>query len=430
MEKDVNYKLRGKIPDHFFDYKRTSDILPKNGFFLDTHAHTTASDGWMTPEQCIKWHIANGFDAFILSDHNTGKNNKPILELQDKYPEIVIIPGFEWTTIPIHLNFLGIEDFPGKIPVNPKDDKIKEAIDKAKKLGAVVQVDHIPWTVNEPWHRLGKCTHPTRDQLLQWGVDGFEINNEMRWYDPKTVIWLETLKKENKLPRPIFMSTGTDVHNPLKEWVTGWTELLLTPKERKNPDWSVIKKVLLEGRTKIWVDHDYYMPFEAKQLKLEKEKVKKSKPSPNIEIPSGKKREVGEIRIEDFEVGMTAEFSRTFTKKDTDRFSDLIWDHNPFHYDGEFIKKTRFKKPIVHGLLVGGMITHFGGEIFGPGCLAETIDFKFLKPVFFGEPIRAVAQITKIDKKSKRFFFIMECFNEKGEKVTEGRASCIPYKVI
>ena len=267
MDKEINLKLRGKIPDHYFNYKRTSDILPTNGFFLDTHAHTTASDGWLTPEQCIKWHIANGFDAFVLSDHNTGKNNKPILKLQDKYPEIVIIPGFEWTTARIHLNFLGIEDFPGKVPWNPKDEKIIEVINKAKEMDAVIQVDHISWTVDQPSHRSGKLVHPTRDQLLEWGVDGFEINNEMRWYDPKTVHWLENLKEKNQLPRPIFLSTGTDIHNPFKEWATGWTEVLLTPEELKNPNWSVIKKALLEGRTKIWVDHDYCEPFEAKQLR-------------------------------------------------------------------------------------------------------------------------------------------------------------------
>jgi len=429
MEKDENYKLRGKIPDHFFNYKRTSDILPQDGFFLDTHAHSTASDGWMTPEQCIKWEIANGFHAFVLTDHNTGKNNKPIMELQNKYPEIVIIPGFEWTTIRIHLNFLGIEDFPRRVPMNPNDEKIKEAINKAKEMGAVVQVDHIPWTVNEPWHRLGKCTHPSRDNLLEWGVDGFEINNEMRWYDPKTVIWLENLKEENQLPRPIFMSTGTDIHNPINEWVSGWTELLLTPEERKNPDWTVIKKALLEGRTRIWVDHDYYMPYEAKQLKLEREKNQQKESSLILQSSSDKNKESGTIRINEFEVGMTREFSHTFTQEETETLADLIGDHNPFHYEGDFIRKTRFKKPIVHGLLVGGMISHFGGEIFGPGCLAETIDFKFLKPVFFGETIRAIAEITGVSKTTKRLSFMMECFNKKGEKVTEGKATCIPYRV-
>lgn len=134
--------------------------------------------------------------------------------------------------------------------------------------------------------------------------------------------------------------------------------------------------------------------------------------------------------IDEFEVGMQAEFSHTFTQKETETMADLIGDHNPFHYNGEFIRKTRFKKPIVHGLLVGGMISHFGGDLFpGPGCLAETISFKFLRPVFFGDTVRAVAIITEVDKKQKRLTFSMTCYNENGERVCEGKASCIPYQI-
>ena len=88
--------------------------------------------------------------------------------------------------------------------------------------------------------------------------------------------------------------------------------------------------------------------------------------------------------IDEYKIGMKAEFSHTFTQIETETMADLIADHNPFHYEGEFIRKTRFKRPIVHGLLVGGMISHFGGDLFpGPGCLAEEIAFKFLRPVFF-----------------------------------------------
>ena len=134
--------------------------------------------------------------------------------------------------------------------------------------------------------------------------------------------------------------------------------------------------------------------------------------------------------IDELEVGMKAEFSHTFTQEETETMAELIGDHNPFHYEGEFIRKTKFKQPIVHGLLVGGMISHFGGDLFpGPGCLAEVMEFKFLKPVFFGDTIRAVATITKVDKKEKRLVFSMSCFNDKEEKVVEGLATCIPYQI-
>lgn len=255
------------ITNDLFNYSRKSDIIPNDAFLMDTHAHTLASDGKMTPEQLIKWEIANGFNAFTLTDHNTDKNNEEILALQPKYPNILIIPGFEWTTNRVHLNFIGLKKYPHRVPLNPSDEDIKFAIKTAKDLGAIVQVDHISWTLDQPLLRSGQLKHPTRMKLLEWGVDGFEINNEMRWYDPKTVYWLNALKNEGKLPRPIYMGTGTDIHNPLKEWATGWTELLLTPEERKNPNWETVKKALLEGRTRIWVDHDYCQPPEAKKLK-------------------------------------------------------------------------------------------------------------------------------------------------------------------
>lgn len=53
MKQGIYSNLKGNIPDYVFDYKRKSDILPEKGFILDIHAHSTASDGWMTPEQCI-----------------------------------------------------------------------------------------------------------------------------------------------------------------------------------------------------------------------------------------------------------------------------------------------------------------------------------------------------------------------------------------
>ena len=134
--------------------------------------------------------------------------------------------------------------------------------------------------------------------------------------------------------------------------------------------------------------------------------------------------------IDEFEVGMKREFSKVFTKEETEQMGDLIGDHNPFHYKGEFAKKTKFKKPIVHGLLVGGMICHFGGDIFpGPGYLAEKMKFDFLKPVFFGEEIRAVGEVVRVDKKNNRVTFEMKCFNRKKKKVLRGVVVGIPHQV-
>ncbi len=260
---------KGAIPDSAFEYRHVPDFLPKEGFFLDTHSHTLASDGKMTPEQNIRWHIANGFHAFVLTDHNTGKNNAAILALQQKYPQITIIPGYEWTTERVHLNFLGVSDAPApSTNFNPSDDEVQSVIARMKAAGAIVQICHISWTTWRPAHQDGKIHHPSREQLAAWGVDTFEINNEMRWYDPQSVAFVERWRQQQQSHpgRPLALVTGTDIHNPTKEWATCWTELLLTPEERQHPTWEVVRRALLEGRTRTWVDHDWHVPPEAKFL--------------------------------------------------------------------------------------------------------------------------------------------------------------------
>lgn len=134
--------------------------------------------------------------------------------------------------------------------------------------------------------------------------------------------------------------------------------------------------------------------------------------------------------IDEFEVGMTLTFSRAFTQADTEAMAELIGDHNPFHFAGPFVEHTRFKRPIAHGMLIGGMICHFGGDIFpGPGYLAESMQFKFLKPVYFGETITATGTVTAVDRERQRVTFTMDCANEAGEKVFEGEVVGIPHQV-
>lgn len=134
--------------------------------------------------------------------------------------------------------------------------------------------------------------------------------------------------------------------------------------------------------------------------------------------------------IDEFEVGQRREFSHVFRRAETEQMAELIGDHNPFHFAGPFVERTRFRRPIVHGMLVGGMICHFGGDLFpGPGYLAETMDFHFLHPVYFGERVRAVGEVTAVDRARRRVTFAMTCYNEAGVKVATARVVGIPYQV-
>ncbi len=175
---------------------------------FDHHSHTKYSDGILTVEHNILWHIAHGFNAMALSDHNTLDNADELAIMVNKYKDqIVIIQGFEWTTNRIHLNFIGIsEDIP--VPSNKSTDvEIQEAIDAAHDQGGIVIVNHIPWSLPI------MPDHPTRAQLLAWEVDYIEIVNE-NIYDEESVPWCNNTGG-------FGMITGTDMHYPMN--VYSWT---------------------------------------------------------------------------------------------------------------------------------------------------------------------------------------------------------------
>ena len=97
--------------------------------------------------------------------------------------------------------------------------------------------------------------------------------------------------------------------------------------------------------------------------------------------------------IQGLNVGDVFSFRRTFTEAETLAFGDLTRDYNPVHYDSRWAEGKGFKGLICHGLLVGSMICEFGGQV---GWLATGMEFKFLKPVCFGDTIRCTLTITRI----------------------------------
>ncbi|GAF90288.1 unnamed protein product, partial [marine sediment metagenome] len=84
---------------------------------LDQHSHTEYSDGKVSVRQNIEWHIALGFKAVAITDHNTLKNSEDVKQLAEEYQnEIIVLQGMEWTTSIIHFSFIGISEWNLDIP--------------------------------------------------------------------------------------------------------------------------------------------------------------------------------------------------------------------------------------------------------------------------------------------------------------------------
>ncbi|MHA1551432.1 MAG: hypothetical protein ACTSUP_06305 [Candidatus Heimdallarchaeaceae archaeon] len=177
---------------------------------FDQHSHTKLVGGILTVEQNILWHITMGFNACVITDHNTMKNSEDIAVMTLKYQgEFVVIQGMEYTNARIHMNFIGITSWDFRVPLDPSDEEIQEAIDEVHLQGGVVTANHYVETESD-----GKENFPSLEQLILWGVDFIEIVNDDVYDEASYEFCLENNGS-------IGMITGTDMHRPHD--VFAWT---------------------------------------------------------------------------------------------------------------------------------------------------------------------------------------------------------------
>lgn len=192
----------------------------KWNIILDTHCHTKAREGRLNVEQMINLHKAMGFNACCITEHNTYSSIISVLRAQKHHAkDFLVIPGFEYTTSRIHMCIIGLKSWKGYIPFTPTDLEIQQTIKKAHENGGIVVVNHYPWSTGGPTPKMPD--HPTREQMLEWGVDLIEVANwddEISRYDPESL----KFANQNENISPVV---GTDLHYPERTKICGWTVL-------------------------------------------------------------------------------------------------------------------------------------------------------------------------------------------------------------
>ena len=102
--------------------------------------------------------------------------------------------------------------------------------------------------------------------------------------------------------------------------------------------------------------------------------------------------------IQGLREGDSFSYERVFTQEETLSFGDMTRDYNPVHYEPRWAGLKGFRDLICHGLLVGSMICEFGGQV---GWLATGMNFKYIKPVYFGDTVRCDITITIIEENGR-----------------------------
>jgi len=114
-----------------------------NWYKANLHAHTTESDGMVSPTHLAGWYRSYGYDILAITDH--GKVTDPAIVEE---PDILCIPGAELSVGrsssggDFHVVALGLDD----VSSFSNDMTLQDAVDAVQDAGGVSFVAHPYWS--------------------------------------------------------------------------------------------------------------------------------------------------------------------------------------------------------------------------------------------------------------------------------------------
>jgi 3-hydroxybutyryl-CoA dehydratase len=126
--------------------------------------------------------------------------------------------------------------------------------------------------------------------------------------------------------------------------------------------------------------------------------------------------------VTDVDVGLTASFTTHVTDEMVRNFADLSGDKNPIHLDDEYASKSRFKRRIAHGMLVGGLISRALVDGIGHGGIYLSQSLKFVNPVFIDDLVTVTIRVTGLRREKGLATVETNAFKANGDMVVKGEA--------
>jgi 3-hydroxybutyryl-CoA dehydratase len=125
-----------------------------------------------------------------------------------------------------------------------------------------------------------------------------------------------------------------------------------------------------------------------------------------------------------FREGDHFKWERQISADDVQRFAEIVGDLNPVHLDAEFAEKSFFKKRIVHGAFLGGLISKVLGMDFpGQGTVYISQNSVFKRPVYVDTVVSVEVKVTQVIGEKRRLVLDTNIFNSNGEVCVAGSAT-------
>jgi 3-hydroxybutyryl-CoA dehydratase len=121
------------------------------------------------------------------------------------------------------------------------------------------------------------------------------------------------------------------------------------------------------------------------------------------------------------QVGASVTFSKTVSESDIYLFAGITGDLSPNHVNAEYMKATRYGRIIAHGVLLMGYMSNCSTRIIEqvkrPAVSLGYDRVRFLKPVFVGDTVTVVYEVTEQDAENERTLAQVTATNQHGEVV-------------
>ncbi len=120
-------------------------------------------------------------------------------------------------------------------------------------------------------------------------------------------------------------------------------------------------------------------------------------------------------------VGTKVSFSKTVGESDIYLFAGISGDLGPNHVNAEYMKATRYGKIVAHGVLIVGFMSTCSTRLIELGdrpAVSYGYDrIRFVRPVFVGDTVTVVYEVTERDEERQRTIAQVTATNQRGEVV-------------
>ncbi|MDI7246273.1 MAG: MaoC family dehydratase [Bacillota bacterium] len=131
--------------------------------------------------------------------------------------------------------------------------------------------------------------------------------------------------------------------------------------------------------------------------------------------------------IDQLRVGDHGTFTKTITDQDIYLYMGITGDFNPIYVDSEYASRTRFREPIVPGILLAGLIVAgISTELPGKGTITVSQHFNFVAPAKRGDVITCEIELIEVRERENRVVLRTTARNQNGELVVTGKSEVMP----